>query len=65
MYRELDDGEGEKRPEAADVGVGEEATEWREDEDGADKVGHHVGRLREREVELAEYEGYQVAPHRR
>ena len=64
-YRELDGAEGEERPEAAGVGVGEEAAEGREDEDGADEVGHHVGRLRQREVELAEDEGDQVAPHRR
>jgi hypothetical protein len=64
-YRELDEAEDEHGPEAAEVGVGEEAAEEGEEEDGADEVGHHVGRLRQREVHLPEHVGDEVVPHRR
>jgi hypothetical protein len=64
-YSELDAAECEQCPEAAEVGVGEEAAEERDDEDGRDEVGDHVGRLRQREVQLPEHVGDQVAPHRR
>lgn len=63
-YRELDESKDEHRPEAAEVGVGEEAAEEREEEDSADKVGHDVGRLRQGVVHLPEHVRDQVVPHR-
>ena len=64
-YRELDEAEGEHGPEAAEVGVREEAAEEGEEEDGAHEVGHYVGRLRQREVHLPEHVRDEVVPHRR
>ncbi len=64
-YGELDEAEDEHGPEASEVGVGEEATEEGEEEDGANEVGHDVGRLWQRVVHLVEDVGDQVVPHRR
>jgi hypothetical protein len=64
-YGELDESKDEHGPEAAEVGVGEEAAEEGEEEDSADEVGDDVGRLRQREVHLPEHVRDQVVPHRR
>lgn len=64
-YRELDESKDEHGPEAAQVGVGEEATKEGDEEDGADEVGHDVRRLRQREMHLPEHVRDQVVPHRR
>lgn len=62
-YRKFQKTKDEHCPEAAEVGVGEIASEESEEKDSPNKVGDDVGGLGEREVHVIGDISYEVVSH--